>query len=79
MTKRKSPTPDLEASISELEKIVERMEKGEQSLEESLQDFERGVALTRSCQQTLKEAEQRVEKLMQQDGEVTTEPFTPEE
>jgi len=73
----------FEASLAELEKIVARMESGEQSLEESLKDFERGVTLTKACQTMLKNAEQKVEKLAQshgaQDhGELETEPF-PEE
>jgi exodeoxyribonuclease VII small subunit len=75
---RKQPEQDFsrfEASLEELEKIVERMESGDQSLEESLKDFERGVTLTRACQSMLKNAEQKVEKLVQDHGELKTEPF----
>ncbi|HSH41581.1 MAG TPA: exodeoxyribonuclease VII small subunit [Arenicellales bacterium] len=75
---RKQPEQDFsrfEASLEELEKIVERMEGGDQSLEESLRDFERGVTLTRACQTMLKNAEQKVEKLVQEHGELKTEPF----
>ena len=60
----KTETPDFETSLKELETLVERMEKGELSLEDSLQDFERGVELTRQCQQALKEAEQKVQQLI---------------
>lgn len=54
---------DFETSLDELETLVEQMESGDLSLEESLQAFERGVALTRSCQSALKSAELRVQKL----------------
>lgn len=77
-TTRKQPDYDFsrfEASLEELEKIVERMESGDQSLEDSLKDFERGVTLTKACQTMLKNAEQKVEKLVKEHGEVTTEPF----
>jgi len=70
---------DFESALKELEQLVERMERGDQTLEQSLKDFERGVELTKACQKTLKDAEQRVEKLVQQDGETTTEPFSPDE
>lgn len=59
---------NFEESLSELEQIVEKLEHGEQGLEESLKDFERGVKLTRSCQQSLQQAEQRVEQLVKEHG-----------
>lgn len=71
---KKSALPDFEAALTELEKIVEKMESGEQSLEEALAAFQRGIELTRTCQQGLKEAEQRVDKLLVQNGEVRIEP-----
>ena len=46
---------DFEKALGELETLVEKMETGDMSLEESLKQFERGVALTRSCQQALAE------------------------
>ena len=52
-----------EQSLKDLETIVEQMEKGDLSLEEALASFERGVALTRACQQALAEAEQKVKIL----------------
>jgi len=52
---------DFEHAYKELENIVERMERGEQDLENSLSDFERGVALMKHCHSVLKEAEQKVE------------------
>jgi exodeoxyribonuclease VII small subunit len=72
---KKSPLPDFEAALAELEKIVEKMESGEQSLEDALKSFQRGIELTRTCQQGLKEAEQRVEKLLAENGEARIEPF----
>jgi exodeoxyribonuclease VII small subunit len=54
------------------------MESGEQSLEEALASFQRGVELTRACQQGLKEAEQRVEKLVREGGEIKVQPLTDE-
>ncbi len=79
MVKKSGTTPNFESALAELEKIVEKMESGEQSLEESLKSFQRGIELTRACQQGLKEAEQRVEKLVQKNGELATEPLPNED
>ena len=57
---------DFEGSLDELEALVEQMESGELTLEDSLQAFERGIALTRSCQNALKKAELRVQTLTAQ-------------
>ena len=62
--------------MAELETLVERLEQGDLPLEESLKAFERGVALTRSCQAALKEAEQKVEILLQKAGQPLVEEFT---
>jgi exodeoxyribonuclease VII small subunit len=70
---KNSPMPDFEAALAELEKLVEKMERGEQSLEDALASFQRGIELTRTCQQALKQAEQRVEKLVQRDDSLVTE------
>jgi len=66
MVKKKISTEsvDFELALKELESIVERMEKGEQTLEESLKDFERGMKLSSQCQNELRLAEQRVEKML---------------
>ena len=69
---------DFEKSLKELEAIVERMEKGEQTLEASLKDFERGNALAAACRASLEEAEQRIEKLVKKSGGFEREPFEPE-
>ncbi len=74
-----TPAPDLEKSLAELEKIVERMESGALSLDESLKQFERGVALTRQCQAALRTAEQKVEILLRKSGAGTMDtPFEAE-
>ena len=60
---------DLEQSLEELEKVVEKLEQGDLALKASLELFEHGVRLTRVCQTALQDAEQRVEKLMESNGE----------
>ena len=60
---KKNDPPAFEDALRELETIVERMEDGEPSLEESLKLFERGTDLARRCQKALDEAEQRIRTL----------------
>ena len=67
--KQKARAIDFEQSLDELEGLVERMEQGDSSLEDSLKDFERGIELTRNCQASLAEAEQKVQILLQKNGE----------
>ena len=62
------PQPDFEKALAELETIVQGLEQGELSLEESLRQFERGVSLTRVCQASLKQAEHKVEILLRAAG-----------
>ncbi len=61
--------------MKELETLVETLEQGDLPLEESLQAFERGVALTRVCQQALDEAEQKVKILSGTTEEAELTPF----
>lgn len=72
-TKKKSV--DFEQSLSELEALVGRMEQGELSLEESLKAFESGIQLTRDCQERLSAAEQQVQVLMEQQGQISVQPM----
>ena len=65
---KKTTEFDFEKALGELEALVKKMEQGELSLEESLRQFERGIALTRACQKALAEAEQKVQILMQNSG-----------
>lgn len=63
-----APVFPFEESLKQLEDLVERLESGEVSLEESLQDFERGVALVRTLRERLDQAQQRVDKIVEQEG-----------
>ncbi len=63
MTRKKTKTQHFEQALQELTTIVEQMEKGNLSLEDSLATFERGVKLARECQQSLQEASQKVQIL----------------
>ncbi|MGI9331974.1 MAG: exodeoxyribonuclease VII small subunit [Gammaproteobacteria bacterium] len=73
---RKAKNIDFERALNELETLVESMEDGELSLEEALRGYERGVALSRTCQQALDAAEQRISILSQDaDGEATLAPM----
>ena len=76
MARKKSV--DFEKSLNDLEHLVEQMETGELSLEDSLKAFEKGIKLTRECQQALVEAEQKVELLLEENGELTSEEFADE-
>lgn len=64
MTDTRRPRIDLEKALAELEEIVTQLEAGDLSLEKSLRQFERGVRLSRDCQSALKDAELRVQVLM---------------
>ena len=68
-------TPDFERSLSELESLVERLERGDLPLEDALKTFERGVELTRHCQTSLKAAQQKVEILLKRSGQSGIEAF----
>ena len=70
-----SPVADFEASLDELEALVERMEQGNLSLEESLTTYERGIGLFRSCQAALEQAELRVRLLSDVDAPDSARPF----
>ncbi|SEC46481.1 exodeoxyribonuclease VII small subunit [Pseudomonas anguilliseptica] len=75
MAARKKATLDFERSLTDLQNLVERLENGELSLEDSLTAFEQGVRLTRDCQTALAQAEQKVQILMERDGELEEAPF----
>ncbi len=69
--------PDFEASLKELEGLVEALESGELSLADSLDRFKRGVELSRNCHQMLDQARQSVEILTRVDDEGSAQPFDP--
>ena len=75
---RKKNSFDFESALGDLELIVERMEQGDITLEESLREFENGIKLTRACQKALNEAEQKVQILLTQNDETKLEPFNNE-
>jgi len=70
---------NFERSLSDLESIILKMESGKLSLEESLANFETGVKLARQCEKVLREAEQKVQILVEKQGELSTEPFVVKE
>jgi exodeoxyribonuclease VII small subunit len=61
------PAPSFEQAIAELEAIVQELERGQPTLEESLARFERGVKLLRQCRQVLEAAELRIRELVEID------------
>ena len=76
MTEKEKPS--FEVSLEKLQMAVKKLESGELSLEQSLAEFEEGVRLTRTCQEYLSAAEQRVEVLMKSPNgsELTLQPFS---
>lgn len=68
--------PDFEQALAELEALVERLERGDLPLDEAMKTFERGVELTRHCQDSLKAAQQRVDILLRRNGRLEAEPFS---
>lgn len=79
-------TPSFETALKQLEEVVQRLEKGELPLEESLKLYEQGIRLSRLCHTKLEEAEGRIEQLMKdargepvpdKDGRPKTTPFKP--
>lgn len=68
----KAKTVNFETSLTDLEKLVQSMESGELSLEDSLKAFENGMQLSRDCQRALADAEQKVQLLMEQDGDIVS-------
>ena len=79
MSKKERRTPDFEQALAELEAVVERLEHGELPLEQALTQFERGMALARSCQDALKQAEQKVEILLARSMQAEPVPFETDE
>jgi len=71
--------PSFEESLKKLESIVDKLERGDLSLEDSLKLFEEGVGLSAACKKELEEAEGKVQILIKQrDGSMKAEPFPAE-
>jgi len=77
-TRTADKMPDFEQSLEELESLVETMESGDLTLEQSMEYFERGITLTRSCQKALADAEQKVKILVRNAQEEKLIDFDPE-
>ena len=75
----KAKAVNFETALTELEKLVQSMESGELSLENSLKAFEDGMQLSRDCQQALADAEQKVQLLMDKDGEIVSKTLVAED
>ena len=68
-------TVNFEKALSELDKLVDEMEQGNLSLEDSLKRFEKGIALTTECQQALQNAELKVKELVENNGKMLEKDF----
>ena len=69
MTKKPNKSLNLEDSLAEITQLIEKMEHSEQTLEQSLNHFERGITLVKHCQKILQEAEQKVQILIQNNNQ----------
>lgn len=78
MTETPANPLDFERSLAELEATVDKLEHGDLALEDALVHFERGVALARECQASLRNAEQKVEILLRKSAAAEPEPFEPD-
>ena len=74
-TPKKSPSFNFESALAELSQLVDAMENNQLDLEDSLKKFERGIELTRLCQQALQAAEQKVQILLEKEGKPVLEDF----
>ena len=79
MDTKTTDLPDFEKALEELESLVERLESGELSLDQSLLQFKRGVELTRHCQEVLEQAHLVVEKPIEPEDETSAIPVERED
>lgn len=76
MVRKESVSQKFETALEELEQVVEQLESGELSLEDSLSAFEKGVGLVKICNQKLTEVEKKIEVLIKdRDGKLQLKPF----
>jgi exodeoxyribonuclease VII small subunit len=79
MPKKDQQTKKFEAALEELEQVVEQLESGDLSLEDSLAAFEKGVGLVKLCNEKLTEVEKKVELLVKdKEGKFQLKPFSPD-
>lgn len=76
--KKNQENLSFEEAMKQLETLVDAMEQGDMPLEQSLESFEKGIQLTRQCQKSLQEAEQKVRILLENNEQADLEPFTDE-
>jgi len=75
MNEKSTQKAGFEQALSDLENLVEQLESGDLSLDQSLKQFKRGVELTRHCQGILEQAQQIVEQLIEANDESSAVPF----
>ncbi len=75
----KKSAQSFENQLEKLEEVVATLEKGDVSLDESLKLFEEGIKNVRQCSKMLQTAEQKVEALIEKNGDTELEPFEKEE
>ena len=73
------PEVKFEEALERLNEIVENLESGDLSLDESLKVYEEGVKLIKLCTERLNEAQKKIEILVKEEGKLTTKPFITEE
>ncbi|MDQ7074807.1 MAG: exodeoxyribonuclease VII small subunit [Gammaproteobacteria bacterium] len=73
---KKTAARNFEQGLQELEQLVERLEQGDLSLDDSMGEFERGIQLARQCQTQLSQSEQKVAILLEKDAQADLHPFT---
>lgn len=78
MKKTKDDAVNLEKSLTEVTKLIEKMEHGDLSLEQSLETFEQGITLIKTCQKILTDAEQKVQMLIEKNGKAELAPYASE-
>ncbi len=78
MAKKKIENLSFEESISELEVIVQNLEQGALTLEDSMTLFERGLNLSQASQEKLKNAEQKIQILLDKNGKSQLQAFVSE-
>ena len=67
---------DFEKSMEELEEIVAKLEKGELNLDESVEEFEKGMKISKECSKILENAEKRITMLLEKEGNIEEENFS---
>lgn len=79
MSKKTEAGPDFEKTLAELEKLIENLEQGDLSLDQSLSGFKKGIELTKQCQAALDNAQQTVELLTNTQDEDSLKTFEPDD